>query len=91
MGPVRVDTLRGERELVRVDMGQCIHRIATDIVEDPRGQRLLQCRWWMCIETLRLLCTVDRIDCSALDKPDVPPLDSSGNCGSEGSDAHLVS
>jgi len=33
---------------------------------------LVQNRWWMCIETLRLLCTVNRIDCTALDKPGTP-------------------
>lgn len=74
MGPVRVNKHTGRREFVRVDMGQCIQTIATDIVEDPnKGERLVQNRWWMCIETLRLLCSADHIDCSALDKPDVPP------------------
>lgn len=74
MGPVRVDKQTGQKEYVRIDMGQCIQRIATDIAEDPRGgQRLVQNRWWMCIETLRLLCNVDHIDCTALDKPGVPP------------------
>lgn len=74
MGPVRADKQTGQQEFVRVDMGQCIQRIATDIVEDPRGgQRLVQNRWWMCVETLRLLCNVDHIDCTALDKPGVPP------------------
>mmetsp|Transcript_44493 Transcript_44493/g.138056 ORF Transcript_44493/g.138056 Transcript_44493/m.138056 type:complete len:455 (-) Transcript_44493:42-1406(-) len=74
MGPVRADKQTGQKEFVRVDMGQCIQRIATDIIEDPRGgQRLVQNRWWMCIETLRLLCNVDQIDCTALDKAGVPP------------------
>jgi len=71
---VRADKLTGQKEFVRVDMGQCIQRIATDIVQDPRGgQRLVQSRWWMCIETLRLLCNCDHIDCTALDKAGVPP------------------
>lgn len=74
MGPVRANKHSGQQEFVRVDMGQCIQRIATDIVEDHRGgQRLVQNRWWMCIETLRLLCNVDHIDCTALDKVGVPP------------------
>jgi len=74
MGPVRADKQTGQKEFVRVDMGQCIQQIATDIIEDPRGgQRLVQNRWWMCIETLRLLCNVDHIDCTALDKPGVAP------------------
>jgi len=74
MGPVRADKLTGQKEFVRVDMGQCIQRIATDIIQDPRGgQRLVQSRWWMCIETLRLLCNCDHIDCTALDKAGVPP------------------
>lgn len=75
MGPVRSDKQTGQKEFVRVDMGQCIQTIATDVIEDARGgqQRLVQHRWWMCIETLRLLCNVDHIDCAALDKPGVPP------------------
>lgn len=75
MGPVRVDKQTGQKEFVRVDMGQCIKNIANDIIEDPLGKktRLVQNRWWMCIETLRLLCHVDSIDCSALDKTGVPP------------------
>jgi len=74
MGPVRADKATGQQEFIRVDMGQCIQRIATDVLEDPRGgPRILQNRWWMCIETLRLLCTVDHIDCAALDKTGVPP------------------
>jgi len=73
MGPVRSDK-KGQKEFVRVDMGQCIQRIAADIIEDPKsGHRMVQNRWWMCIETLRLLCNVDHIDCSALDTPGGPP------------------
>merc|ERR1719356_40093 len=54
-------------------MGQCIHQIAAIIVEDGRDPRLVLNQWWMCIETLRLLCNVDHIDCTALDKVGVPP------------------
>jgi len=74
MGPVRSDAATGRKEFVRVDMGQCVQIVATDIVVDPRtGSRLVQNRWWMCIETLRLLCRVDNIDCTALDRSGVPP------------------
>lgn len=73
MGPVRTNKRTGQKEFVRIDMGQCVAKIATDIVEDPRdGQRIVQNRWWMCVETLRLLCNVDHIDCAALDDPDMP-------------------
>lgn len=76
MGPMRVNSQSGQLEFVRIDMEQCIKQIATDIIEDPGGgaERLVQNRWWMCIETLRLLCRVDDIDCTALDQPGVPPL-----------------
>jgi len=73
MGAARANDDSGHKEFVRIDLGQCITFIATDIIDDPiTGQRLVQNRWWMCIETLRLLCTVNRIDCTALDKPGTP-------------------
>lgn len=76
MGAARMNEESGHKEFVRIDLGQCIAFIATDVIDDPKsGQRLVQNRWWMCIETLRLLCTVNRIDCSALDKPSSTPLE----------------
>lgn len=74
MGPVRSNKRSRQQEFVRIDMGQCIQKIATDVIDDRRGgPRMVQNRWWMCIETLRLLCNVDHIDCTALDKVNVPP------------------
>lgn len=76
MGAARVSEESGLKEFVRIDLGQCISFLATDLIDDPgSGERLVQNRWWMCIETLRVLCTVNRVDCTALDKPGGTPLE----------------
>lgn len=73
MGAARLNEESGHKEFVRIDLGQCINAIATDIIEESDGERLVQHRWWMCVETLRLLCTVNRVDCTALDNPSQEP------------------
>lgn len=69
-GPVQLNKETGLKEYLCVEFSQCIQSIATDLYQNPRnGERLVQSRWWICIETLRLLCCVKDIDCTALDKP----------------------
>merc|ERR1712187_77527 len=68
-GPVRVNAETGQRESMRIDLGRCVRQIATDVIDDPRGKRVVRNRWWICIETLRLVCTANSLDCKALDGP----------------------
>jgi len=69
-GPVQLNKETGLKEYLCVEFSQCIQSIATDLYQNPRnGEHLVQNRWWICIETLRLLCCVKDIDCAALDKP----------------------
>jgi hypothetical protein len=74
-GPVRFNAQTGQRESMRIDLGGCVRQIATDIVDDPRGKRVVRNRWWVCIEMLRLVCTANSLDCQALDKPGHPPVE----------------
>lgn len=76
-GPVHLHKESGHRECVCIEFSQCVQSVATDIISDVTGagKRLVQHRWWMCIETLKLLCTVNHIDCTSLDKPGGIPLE----------------
>merc|ERR1719428_347006 len=62
---------------MRLDLGQCIRQASPEVVQakNDRNRRLLRSRWWICIESLRLICVANSLDCSALDTPDVPPLE----------------
>lgn len=77
-GPVRVNPETNQRESMRIDLGQCVRRIAADVVEDdPRGRRFIRSRFWICIEILRLVCTANSLDCRAFDpdEPNAPPVE----------------
>lgn len=75
-GPVQVNKETGLKEYLCIEFSQCIQSIATDLYQNPRsGERLVQNRWWICIETLRLLCTVKDINCGALDAPGTPHVE----------------
>lgn len=74
-GPVRVNEKTGQKESRPIDLGQCIRMIATDVVEDERKQKLVRNRWWICIETLRLVCVVNSLDSAALDTVGATPLE----------------
>eukprot|EP00427_Karlodinium_veneficum_P066363 CAMPEP_0169323920 /NCGR_PEP_ID=MMETSP1017-20121227/10202_1 /TAXON_ID=342587 /ORGANISM="Karlodinium micrum, Strain CCMP2283" /LENGTH=544 /DNA_ID=CAMNT_0009418545 /DNA_START=45 /DNA_END=1680 /DNA_ORIENTATION=+ len=75
-GPVHLNKESGHKEFLCVEFSQCVQSIATDILDNhTNGQRVQQNRWWICIETLRLLCAVKEIDCSALDKASASPLE----------------
>merc|ERR1712194_954210 len=74
-GPVRLNAQTGQRESMRIDLGRCVRQIATDVVDDPRGKRVVRNRWWICVEMLRLVCTANSLDCQALDKPGHPPVE----------------
>lgn len=68
-GAVRVNEKTHRKESMRIDLSQCIPLIATDVVEDGEGQRrLIRNRWWICVETLRLVCAVNCLDCATLDE-----------------------
>lgn len=74
-GPVRTNPDTGQRESMRIDLGRCVRQIASEVVDDPRGKRVVQNRWWICVETLRLVCTANSLDCTTLDEPGLPPLE----------------
>jgi len=73
-GPVRSNPETGQRESMRIDLGRCLREITTDIV-DVSGKRFVRNRWWISIETLRLVCTANNLSCSALDAPSCPPVE----------------
>lgn len=74
-GPVRVNPESGQRESRRIDLGRCVRQLATDVVDDPRGRRVVRNRWWISIGTMRLVCMANSVDCQALDEPGRPPLE----------------
>merc|ERR1712217_718627 len=76
-GPVRVNPDTQQREFMRIDLGRCVRQIVTDIIDDPkhRGQKLVRSRWWICVEVLRLVCSANSLDCSALDTAGASPLE----------------
>eukprot|EP00439_Symbiodinium_sp_Y106_P064527 s463_g10.t1 len=80
-GPVRVNTETDMREFMRIDMGRlggCLRDVLADVIDDPkhRGQRLSRRRWYICVEVMRLICSSNDLDCSALDEnSDAPPLE----------------
>lgn len=74
-GPVRFNEKTGQKESRPIDLGQCIRMIATDVVEDERKQKLVRNRWWICIETLRLVCVVNSLDHAALDTVGATPIE----------------
>ncbi|CAK9062224.1 unnamed protein product, partial [Durusdinium trenchii] len=77
-GPVRVNTDTELREFMRIDMGRCLRDILSDVIDDPVGRQrgqLSRRRWYICVEVMRLICGANSLDCTALDKPDVPPLE----------------
>lgn len=74
-GPVRTNPETGQRESMRIDLGRCVRHILTDVVDDPRGKRVVRNRWWICVETLRLVCTANALDCSALDENGKQPVE----------------
>lgn len=75
-GPVRVNADTDLREFMRIDMGKCLRDILSDVIDDVgrRGQ-LSRRRWYICVEVMRLICSANSLDCTALDQPDVPPLE----------------
>lgn len=74
-GPVRTNPDTGQRESMRIDLGRCVRQIASEVVDDPRGKRVVQNRWWICIETLRLVCTANSLDCKTLDEAGHPAME----------------
>eukprot|EP00929_Paragymnodinium_shiwhaense_P045521 TRINITY_DN23252_c0_g2_i1.p1 TRINITY_DN23252_c0_g2~~TRINITY_DN23252_c0_g2_i1.p1 ORF type:complete len:1146 (-),score=304.95 TRINITY_DN23252_c0_g2_i1:19-3456(-) len=74
-GPVRTNPTTGQRESMRIDLGRCVRQIATDVVDDPRSKRVVRSRWWICMETLRMICNAHELDCSALDERNKPPME----------------
>merc|ERR1712070_1001473 len=76
-GPVRVNPDSQQREFMRIDLGRCVRQIVTDIIDDPRhkNRKLVRSRWWICVEMLRLVCTANSLDCSALDEAGKSPLE----------------
>jgi len=72
MGPVRANPQTGQRESMRIDLGRCLRQISTELVDDPRGKRVVRSRWWVSIETLRLICTANGLDCKSLDEHGEP-------------------
>jgi len=74
-GPVRLNPETGQRESMRIDLGRCVRQISTDVIDDSHGKKLVRSRWWVCVDTLRLVCTANSLDSSALDTPGAPPLE----------------
>mmetsp|Transcript_31259 Transcript_31259/g.85867 ORF Transcript_31259/g.85867 Transcript_31259/m.85867 type:complete len:1142 (-) Transcript_31259:187-3612(-) len=74
-GPVRLNPETGQHESMRMDLGRCLRQIATDVVDDPRGKRMVRSRWWVCVDMLRLICTANALDCGALDGPGHTPME----------------
>jgi len=74
-GPVRANPKTGLRESMRIDLGRCLRQIATDVVDCPVGKRVVRSRWWISVDTLRLVCTANALDCEGLDRPGAPAVE----------------
>ncbi|CAE8603166.1 unnamed protein product, partial [Polarella glacialis] len=77
-GPVRINAETGQRESMRLDLGSCVHWATPDIVDGTLGgrqQRLLRQRWSVSLETLKLVCVANELDCSGLESKNGPPLE----------------
>lgn len=77
VSPVRINSDTKQREFLRIDLGRCVRNVVTDIIEDPKrkGKNLVRNRFWICVEVMRLVCTANKLDCTALDLPGVKPLE----------------
>ncbi|CAJ1403867.1 unnamed protein product [Effrenium voratum] len=72
-GPVRENPSTGHRESMRIDLGRSVRQIFKDNFE-IQGKKLMRSRWFICLETLRLVANCNNLDCRGLDDLAAPPV-----------------
>eukprot|EP00439_Symbiodinium_sp_Y106_P071975 s463_g13.t1 len=97
-GPVRENPETRQCETLRIPLGRCLPHIQTFPVDPPvPGKKLLASRWFIAVDTLRIIANSYQQECGGLDDPAKPPtkwviilVDQASSKGSSGTETRSI-